>query len=137
VVPISLDNVIIEGSRRIEEHDQLEVDIPDLNYALRFTDNPDARLRNVNLSVEEWRVISFINPRNSIKQIAQSTNMDDFQIRKIVHGMVQAGLVEMVRPEGYKPPEAARPTRRRVASKQSPAAKRSMVERLIDRIRKI
>jgi hypothetical protein len=136
-VPISLENVILEGSRRIEESELLESELPDLSsVALRFTDNPDARLREVNLSVEEWRVISFINPRNTVKQIAQSNSMDDFQIRKIVYGMIQAGLVELTRPEGIARPSAIVSGRRRGVEKP-PAVKRSVVERLIDRISRI
>ena len=136
-VPISLENVILEGSRRIEESELLENELPDLNsVALRFTDNPDARLRDVNLSVEEWRVISFINPRNTVKQIAQSNGMDDFQIRKIVYGMLQAGLVELTRPEGIALPSAAVGSKRR-GLERPPAVKRSVVERLISRIKRI
>lgn len=136
-VPINLENVIMEGSRRIQESEQLQDELPDLNsVALRFTDNPDTRLRNVNLSVEEWRVISFINPRNTIKQIAQSNGMDDFQIRKIVYGMLQAGLVELARPEGMPLPSAVAGSRRRGVEKP-PAVKRNVVERLIDRIKRI
>lgn len=136
-VPISLENVIMEGSRRVQESERLHDELPDLSsVALRFTDNPDARLRNVNLSVEEWRVISFINPRNTIKQIAQSNNMDDFKIRKIVYGMLQAGLVELTRPEGMAMPSIAAGGRRRGVEKP-PAVKRNVVERLIDRIKRI
>ncbi len=135
-VPINLENAIMEGSRRIEESERLQDELPDLNsVALRFTDNPDARLRNVNLSVEEWRVISFINPRNTIKQIAQSNNMDDFQIRKIVYGMLQAGLVELTRPEGMAAPAPGAARRRGV--ERPPAVKRNVVERLINRIKRI
>lgn len=136
-VPISLENVVLEGSRRIQESELLQTELPDLNsVALRFTDNPDTRLRNVNLSVEEWRVISFINPRNTIKQIAQSNGMDDFQIRKIVYGMLQAGLVELTRPEGMAMPSSATGVRRRGVEKPA-AVKRSVVERLISRIKRI
>ncbi len=136
-VPINLENVILEGSRRIQESELLQSELPDLNsVALRFTDNPDARLRNVNLSVEEWRVISFINPRNTIKQIAQSNGMDDFQIRKIVYGMLQAGLVELTRPEGAAAPSAVAGSRQRGVEKP-PAVKRNVVERLINRIKRI
>jgi hypothetical protein len=136
-VPINLENVILEGSRRIQESELLQSELPDLNsVALRFTDNPDARLRNVNLSVEEWRVISFINPRNTIKQIAQSNSMDDFQIRKIVYGMLQAGLVELTRPEGAAAPSAVVGGRQRGVEKP-PAVKRNVVERLINRIKRI
>lgn len=136
-VPINLENVVLEGSRRIQESELLQTELPDLNsVALRFTDNPDTRLRNVNLNVEEWRVISFINPRNTIKQIAQSNGMDDFQIRKIVYGMLQAGLVELTRPEGMAMPSSATGVRRRGVEKPA-AVKRSVVERLISRIKRI
>jgi len=136
-VPINLENVILEGSRRIQESELLENELPDLNsVALRFTENPDTRLRDVNLSVEEWRVISFINPRNTVKQIAQSNGMDDFQIRKIVYGMLQAGLVELARPEGAAVPSVVIGGKRRSVEKP-PAVKRSVVERLINRIKRI
>jgi hypothetical protein len=136
-VPINLENVIMEGSRRIQENEVLQNELPDLNsVALRFTDNPDTRLRNVNLSVEEWRVISFINPRNTIKQIGQSNGMDDFQIRKIVYGMLQAGLVELTRPEG-RPIPGAPPGAPRRGVEKPPAVKRNVVERLINRIKRI
>lgn len=131
-VTIDLDNVIMEGSRRIKEWEQLQDELPDLDMALRFTDNPSARLRNISLSVEEWRVISFINPRNTIRQIAQSNNMTDFQIRKVVYGMLQAGLVELVRPEGREG-RAMGPSR----GMKKQAVKRSVVEKLISRIKRL
>ncbi len=95
-VPLNLDNVILEGSRRIQEADRLQDELPDLaTIALKITDKP---LRDVKLTQDDWRVISHIHPRNSVKQIAQNNNMDEFQIRKIVYGMMQAGIVELIRP---------------------------------------
>ncbi len=136
-VPINLESVIIEGSRRLQENERLQDELPDLNrIALRFTNNSDARMRSVNLTVEEWRVISFINPRNTIKQIAQANNMDDFQIRKIVYGLLQAGLIELIRPAKMSPPASSAPGGRPGVEKP-PAVKRSVIERLISRIQRI
>jgi hypothetical protein len=141
-IPIDLENVIMEGSRRLKEFERLQDELPNLDMALRFTDRPDTRLRNISLSVEEWRVVSFINPRNSIRQIAQFNNMSDFQIRKIVYGMLQAGLVELVQPEGLAP-VPARPGALAAAAPSAPAApvapavKRSVVTRLIERIKRL
>jgi hypothetical protein len=58
--------------------------------------------------------------------------MTDFQIRKGVYGMLQAGLVELVRPEGREP----RPTDLSRQIKK-PAVKRSVVEKLITRIKRL
>jgi len=142
-VPIDLENVIMEGSRRLKEFERLQDELPNLEMALRFTDRPDTRLRNISLSVEEWRVVSFINPRNTIRQIAQFNNMSDFQIRKIVYGMLQAGLVELVQPEGMaaaapaKPGAPAQRATGPAAAPVAPAVKRSVITRLIDRIKRL
>ena len=134
-VPVDLENVIMEGSRRLKEFERLQDELPNLDMALRFTDRPDTRLRNISLSVEEWRVVSFINPRNSIRQIAQFNNMSDFQIRKIVYGMLQAGLVELIRPDGMAAP-LTRPSGA-PPMPTAPAVKRSVVTRLIERIKQL
>jgi predicted DNA-binding transcriptional regulator len=130
-IPIGLESVIMEGSRRLKEWERLQEELPDLNHALRFADRPEARLRDISLSVEEWRVVSFINPRNTIRQIAQYNNMSDFQIRKIVYGLLQAGLVELVWLEGaVVSAPSATPGQTPVAMHR-PAVKRGVVERLI------
>ncbi len=138
-VPIDLENVIMEGSRRMKEWERLQEELPNLNVALKFTDRPDARLRTINLTVEEWRVVSFINPRNTILQIAQYNNMSEFQIRRIVYGLLQAGLVQVVRPEGVAPSPPEKPGAPPSAppAQQRPTVKRSIVQRLINRIREL
>lgn len=127
-IPIDLESVIMEGTRRLKEWERLQDELPDLDMALRFADRPDVQLRNINLSVEEWRVVSFINPRNTIRQIAQYNNLGDFQIRKIVYGLLQAGLVELIQPEGA---QAAPSGRKAPVTMRRPAVKRGVVERLI------
>jgi hypothetical protein len=126
-VRLDLENIIIEGSRQLREWEQLNDEIPSLEMALKFTDRP---LKNVNLSVEEWRVVSFINPKNSMKQIAVTNKMNDHEVRRIVYGLLQAGLVEIVRPEGMVIPQSPKtfPT-------QDKEEQKSLVNRLIGRIR--
>jgi hypothetical protein len=136
-VPIDLENIILEGSRRVKEWERLQDELPDLNMALKFTDRPQAQLRNINLSVDEWRVISYINPRNSIKQIGQRIGMDDFQIRKIIYGLLQAGLVEMLTPEGVAVSKREPATKMETVIARPPAVKRSVIHKLIDRIKRL
>ncbi|MBV6452454.1 MAG: hypothetical protein MHPDNHAH_03211 [Anaerolineales bacterium] len=128
-VRLDLENIIIEGSRQLREWEQLQDEIPSLDMALKFTDRP---LKNVNLSVEEWRVVSYINPKNSMKQIAQANKMNDLEVRRIVYGLLQAGLVEIVRPEGMVVPQSPKmfPT-------QNKEEQKSLVNKLIGRIRSL
>jgi hypothetical protein len=103
--------------------------------ALKFADRPGTNIRNINLSVEEWRVVSYINPKNSIKQISRATKMNDLEIRRVVYGLLQAGLVELIRPEGAKP-KIKQPTGL-PPEQYSKEEQRSLINRLIDRIRSI
>lgn len=137
---IPLESVIMEGTRRLKEWELLRDELPDLDIALKFAERPSTPLRNINLSVEEWRVISFINPRNTIRKIAQYLNMDELQIRKIVYRLLQAGLVEIVRPERVQVEASASAKadggRQRVQTRR-PAVKRGIIQRLIQRIREL
>jgi hypothetical protein len=133
-VRIALENLIMEGSRQTNEWEQLNFEIPNLDMALAFTDRPGVNLKKVNLNVEEWRVVSYINPKNSIRQIASATKMNDLQIRRIVYGLLQAGLVKLIRPLGaptqLEGVQSAMPGKDRQEQK-------SLVRRLIERVRSI
>lgn len=134
-VRIGLENLIMEGSRRLREWEQLQDEIPSLDMALKFAERPGTNIRNVNLSVEEWRVVSFINPKNTMRQIAQASKMNDLEIRRIVYGLLQAGLVEITRPAGAKRPVRA-PVQLPVQKKNKEEQK-SLINRLINRIRSL
>jgi len=132
-IRLDLENLIIEGSRQMREWEQLQDEIPSLEMALKFTDRPGTNLRNVNLSVEEWRVVSYINPRNTIRQIARTTKMNDLEIRRIVYGLLQAGLVVTSRLEGA----ATLAPKVRVFPSEDKEEQKSLINRLIARIRSL
>lgn len=136
-VPIDLKNVIIEGLRRLQEVKPFEEELPNLDMALKFPDAPGDKFLGIHLGVDEWRVVSFINPKNSIRQIAKACNMTDTEIRRVVYGLLQAGLVELVKSPGMQqvPAKAGGGAPQRPGALQSTAVKRSVVERLIARIK--
>ena len=140
-VPIDLENVIMEGSRRMREWEQLAEELPNLDMALKFTDRPNANIRNMNLSVEEWRVVSYINPKNSIKAIAKANKLGDLEIRKVVYGLLQAGLVEVIRPQGApKLGPVTSAGKKAAAAAATPAARAQqagVVNKLIARIKSL
>jgi hypothetical protein len=130
-VRVDLENLIIEGSRQMREWEQLQAEIPSLDMSLKFADRPGANIRNINLSVEEWRVVSYINPKNTIRQIGRATKMNDMEIRRIIYSLLQAGLVEVIRPASpVVTPARAFPTPNKEEQK-------GLVNRIISRIRSL
>lgn len=133
-VHIGLENIIMEGTRRVKEWEHLQDEIPSLEIALKFADRPGTNIKNISLSVDEWRVVKYISPKNTLTQIARAAQLDDMQMRRIAYGLIQAGLVEFVRSQGV----TARPTS---ISMSIPAAnkeeQKSLINRLITRIRSL
>jgi hypothetical protein len=80
-------------------------------------------------------VVSFVNGKNAIRQIAKANNMSELEIRRVVYGLEQAGLVELVKPPGMEQTVAGADKRRRPA--QKPQVQKVVVNRLIDKIRSI
>lgn len=128
-VRLDLENLIIEGSRQLREWEQLQDEIPSLDLALKFTERP---MTNLNLSVEEWRVVKYIDPKNSMKQIAAAAKLNDLEIRRIVYGLIQAGLVEMVRATNKIP--AVNP---KMFPTQDAEEQKNLINKLIGRIQKL
>jgi len=135
-VRINLENIILEGSRHTREQEHLQDEIPNLDMALKFADRPGANIRNVNLSEDEWRVVSYINPKNTMQQIAKATTLDESEFRRIVFSLLQAGIIEIVRPEGV-PRYARQPGQISVSSSASKEEQKSLVNRIISRIRSL
>jgi hypothetical protein len=130
-VPVELENIIIQGTERIIETERLTKELPNLDFALRFPEAPSEKFKGIQLSTEQWRVVSFINPKNSIRQIAKACNMTDMEIRKVVYGLMNAGLVELVKAQSAKPPDPKRP------QKLSTPSDKKTILNIIDRIKKL
>ena len=129
---LALENLIVEGARKVQELEELKAEIPSLEMALKFIERPGIDIHKLNLTPVEWQVISFVNPKNSMQQIAYTTKLDDLEIRKVAYALLQAGLVEIVRPGGV--PVALNG---RVIPQINRKEQKSLVDRLIERIRSI
>ena len=135
LVPIELENVIIEATRRIKDSEAINTVIEDLDVSLRFPENPKEKFKGVHLGVDEWKVVSYVNPKNSIRQIMKQLNRSELEIKKVVYGLHQAGLVEIV--ARSQQPDAAKRApvagRRRKAAGAQPDKK--VLNKLIDKLK--
>lgn len=123
-IPVSVENLIMEGVRRIDEWGRIKDRIPSTDMIARFVDQPGEKAKGVKLSPEEWRVFARINGRETLASIAQSTNLSEFDVCRVVYGFVTAGLVEVM-PKGRPATGTAEASR----------LKRSLVSRIIKRVR--
>jgi hypothetical protein len=126
--PISVDHLIMEGVRRIDEWGRIKDRIPSTDMVARFVEQPGERAKGIKLAPEEWRVFARINGRDSLAEIAKKTNLGEFDVCRIVYGFLTAGLVDV-----QKRPKPV-PVRPGLPPAEPPRVKRSLVNRIIKRI---
>ncbi len=99
---VDIENVVAEGSRRMKELSELSRVVPNLDLVLRFPGVPSAKATSLELSQDEWHVLSLVNARDSIGHIATACHMTETEIRRVVSTLIGAGLVEVVGDEPRK-----------------------------------
>jgi hypothetical protein len=141
LVPLPVENLIMEGVRRVDEMSRIREQIPNNDLLVRFVDRPQEKAANINMTADEWRIFARINGRASINDIADKTGLTAFQVSHIIYGFITAGMVELQKPTASAQPVAAerRPpganTPRATAREDADGPRRSLVSRLINRIR--
>ena len=122
------------GLCQLQEFEHLSEELPNLDISMQFVENPNVDIRTLNLSAEEWKVVSYINPKNTIQKIGKVLKMTDLEIRKVVYGLLQAGLIVLVRPLDEV---SMLPGIQQAIPGESKEEQLSLVNRLLKRIRSI
>ncbi|OPX17694.1 hypothetical protein BXT86_05125 [candidate division WOR-3 bacterium 4484_100] len=106
-VNLPIQQVILEAARRIDELHKIQKLIPSFDLVVKIVEVPKAGVEKIHLKPEEWKVLSFVDGTLTIKQIAGRANISEFEVGKILYGMISSGLVEVVesKPEEEKTSE--------------------------------
>lgn len=136
-VRVNLENIILEGNRRRKEWGHLQDEIPNLDIALKFTDRPGVNLQNVKFNLDEWRVVKYVHPKNTVRRIARATHHTDLEIRQIVYRLLEAGLVELVRPVGAAAAISSSAHPQITLPAHGREERKSLIHRIINRIRSL
>lgn len=96
---MDIQNLIMEGVRRIDERGRLSEVFPDLNYVADAVANPERIKQSVTLTREEWQVLFLVDGRRSLSEICRlAGNPDELATLQIIHNLVVANLIVVVAP---------------------------------------
>jgi hypothetical protein len=95
-VPIVVENLIMEGVRRVDELTRIKERIPNTDMIVCLTERADEPEGEVNLTADEWRVFVRVDDRASIAALATRLNQSLFQVSSTVFGLIVYGLVEVM-----------------------------------------
>ena len=92
---VSTESLLMEGARRIDEWSRIEGKVPHLGVvpvlAPAGTDHPSL----LDLLPNEWEVLTMIDGERDLRRIAKELMRSDFDVAKIVYGLVSTGVVEL------------------------------------------
>ncbi len=93
---VSVENIIMEGSRRLEEWDRIRKKIPSDECVFRMATAPGEGTFEVSLKPSEWKLLCLLDGNRTLVELSRLLDLSDFQVARILYGMFSGGLLERV-----------------------------------------
>ncbi len=90
---MSTEDLIMEGSRRLDEWFQIEKKVPSLDAVFKVTKVPGKDASEMNLTSEEWLVMYHVDGESTVRDIISRSGQSALVTCKALYGLVTAGLV--------------------------------------------
>jgi len=87
-------NVIMEGTRRIDEWIQIRRTLPSDDVNLRVVKNPKTRSSTITITVDELQILPLIDGERTIREIVSKSPLTEFHTYKALCDLFTAGWVE-------------------------------------------
>ena len=96
---VSIENVVMEGSRRLEEWTRIRKKIPSMDVVFKMATAPGEGTFEISLKPTEWNLLLLVDGTRSVAELAYATNRTDFEVARIIYGLFSAGLLEFASDE--------------------------------------
>ncbi|HEV3473310.1 MAG TPA: DUF4388 domain-containing protein [Actinomycetota bacterium] len=113
-IRVSVENLIMEASRRLDEFEVIKRKIPSGDSVLGMAATPPEGAVEINITPDEWRILVLVDGSRTVAQIGQMVGLDEFAAMRVLYGLVSAGLIELIgesgsEDEGETPAAAGEP----------------------------
>ena len=98
-VAVSTESVLMEAARRIDEWSRIADRVPSLAAIPGFADVGDDHAGQLDLLPSEWEVLAMIDGQRDLRRIALELGRSDFDVAKVVYGLVSTGVVKLRQPD--------------------------------------
>ena len=100
-IRISTESLLMEGARRIDEWSRIADKVPGVDVIPVLAPVDDNHPTLLDLLPNEWSVLALIDGASDLRSIAGALGQSDFDVAKIMYGLVSTGVVAL------RPPETA------------------------------
>jgi hypothetical protein len=95
-ISVSVENIIMEASRRLEIWNKIREKIPSLNTVFTMAAAPGDKSMEIHLKPKEWMLLCYLHGRRTVLDLIELTGYNDFETAKILYGMYSVGLIDKV-----------------------------------------
>ena len=92
---VSVENIVMEGSRRLEEWERIRKRVPSTDMVFRMSTAPGEGTFEISLKPSEWNLLLLVDGTRSVRDLAVATRHTDFEVARTVYGLFSAGLLEV------------------------------------------
>jgi len=96
-VRLSIENVILEGLRRLDERNLIGDTLSDLDQVYRISTSKAGRTRDITMKAGEWNVMALVDGHRTVNQICQDSPVNRHETLNRLAQLKLAGLVEPAR----------------------------------------
>ncbi len=94
-VRISVEALLLEAARRIDEWSLIRARVPHLGVIPRLAAAPDAEPGSLVLTPFEWRVLAGSDGGRDLQAVATALGEPEFDVARAIFGLVSAGVVAL------------------------------------------
>jgi len=95
-IRLSVEDVILEGLRRVDEQNLVHDTFPDLEQVYTISASQAGRTRSVTMKASEWNIMALVDGRRSLDQICQASPLDREQTLNRLAQLKLSGLITKV-----------------------------------------
>ena len=94
-VRVSIEALLMEGARRIDEWSRMNDRIPGAFVIPQLAQSRQESDSYIDLHPAEWEVLALIDGKHSLRDIAAELAVSEFEVAKTVYGMLSTELIEI------------------------------------------
>ncbi|MEO5511332.1 MAG: DUF4388 domain-containing protein [Longimicrobiales bacterium] len=94
-IRVSIESLLMEGARRIDEWSRMGDRIPGAEVVPRLAQQRHDAGAFIDLRPAEWEVLALIDGSHSLREIAAELAVSEFEVAKTVYGMLSTELIEV------------------------------------------
>lgn len=92
-VKISVENVILEGLRRLDEANLVRETLPDLDKVYTISASQGGRTRSVTMQASEWNVMALVDGHRSLNQVCKDSPLGQDETLGRLAQLSLAGII--------------------------------------------